>query len=65
MSSGGLQLVCATCKAFWKEKALDQLTLSGRLTAAEPSMREQYRYAYKAEAATQIHEWHIVSAPSA
>ncbi len=32
---------------------------------AEPSLHEQCQYACKAEAATQFHGWHTVSAPYA
>ncbi len=69
MSSAGLQLVCATCEAVCgKEKVLDKLTFGtscGMTKPAEPSLHEQCRYACKAEAATQFHGWHAVSAPYA
>ncbi len=67
MPSAGPQLVCATCEAVW-EKVLEQLTFGtscGMTKPAESSLHEQCRYACKAEAATQFHGWHTVSAPYA
>ncbi len=51
-----------------KKKFLDQLTFGtscGMTKPAGPSLHEQCRYACKAEAATQFHGWHTVSAPYA
>ncbi len=49
-----------------KKKVLEQLSfgMSCSITKpSEPSLHEQCRYTCKAEAATQFHGWHTISAP--
>ncbi len=51
-----------------KEKVLDKLTFGtscSMIKRVGPSLHEQCRYTRKAEAATQFHGWHTVSAPYA
>ncbi len=49
-----------------KGKVLDQLTVGTACSVtklSEPSLHKQCRYTCKAEAATQFHRWHTISAP--
>ncbi len=58
--------LCHVRGGVFQKKVLDQLTFGASCSmtkSAEPSLHEQCRYACKAEAATQFHGRHTVSAP--